>query len=286
MRKIVPHTAFFLLSLLLALSCRRPEYSENHTEIALRDIGHRLLWLARDSVSRVMPVERVGEGVYQIAFQRDFSFEHDALIALIRDRLDQTLPDAEYVVKVFDCVEHEVFFAFEINRQTDDLLPCSGRSQPEGCYVIQIEFMERAPDSAWPWVGLAVILTGAAGLYFLKRKPVEDRQLNESGESENGVSLGFYVFYPEKSLLKHGNQSIVLSEKETRLLSLLADQQGQILDRSELMRAIWGEEGVIVISRNLDVLVSKLRKKLADDPRLKILNAHAKGYKLILEETV
>jgi DNA-binding response OmpR family regulator len=55
------------------------------------------------------------------------------------------------------------------------------------------------------------------------------------------------------------------------------------VEREKLMKEIWEDEGTIVISRNVDVLVSKLRKKLSDDSSLKFINVHGKGYKFIIE---
>ena len=49
------------------------------------------------------------------------------------------------------------------------------------------------------------------------------------------------------------------------------------------MKEIWVDEGIVVISRNVDVLVSKLRKKLSDDNSLKFINVHGKGYKFVVE---
>jgi DNA-binding response OmpR family regulator len=46
------------------------------------------------------------------------------------------------------------------------------------------------------------------------------------------------------------------------------------------MNEIWAESGVLVVSKNLDVLVSKLRKKLIHDDKIKISNVHGVGYKL------
>jgi len=42
------------------------------------------------------------------------------------------------------------------------------------------------------------------------------------------------------------------------------------------MKEIWEDEGIVVISRNVDVLVSKLRKKLSDDNSFKFINVHGK----------
>ena len=71
-----------------------------------------------------------------------------------------------------------------------------------------------------------------------------------------------------------------MTEKEVELLSLLVLSVNKILSREQLMAEIWGESGVLVISRNIDVLVSKLRKKLIADENIKIANVHGVGYRL------
>ncbi len=53
--------------------------------------------------------------------------------------------------------------------------------------------------------------------------------------------------------------------------------------REKLMKEIWEDKGLVVISRNVDVMVSELRKKLADDPSIKIVNVPGRGYKFITE---
>ena len=75
-------------------------------------------------------------------------------------------------------------------------------------------------------------------------------------------------------------QKIQLSEKENKLLHLLLKKPNETTAREHLLKEIWENEGVFVISRNLDVLISKLRKKLATDPSVRITNSHGKGYKL------
>ena len=51
----------------------------------------------------------------------------------------------------------------------------------------------------------------------------------------------------------------------------------------KLVKEIWEVEGIVVISRNVDVLLSKLRKKLSDDSSFKFINVHGRGYKFIIE---
>ena len=52
-----------------------------------------------------------------------------------------------------------------------------------------------------------------------------------------------------------------------------------IIYREQLQKDVWENEGVIV-TRSLDVFISKLRKKLEKDPAIRIVNVHGKGYKL------
>ena len=49
------------------------------------------------------------------------------------------------------------------------------------------------------------------------------------------------------------------------------------------MKEIWEDNGIVVISRNVDVLVSKLRKKLSNDSSIKFINVPGRGYKFIIE---
>lgn len=47
------------------------------------------------------------------------------------------------------------------------------------------------------------------------------------------------------------------------------------------MKEVWQDNGAL-ISRSLDVFISRLRKKLKDDPTIQLLNVHGVGYKLVV----
>jgi DNA-binding response OmpR family regulator len=83
-------------------------------------------------------------------------------------------------------------------------------------------------------------------------------------------------------VLKSEYKTITLSEKETKALEIFARNINQVVERDKLMKELWEDEGTMVISRSVDVLVSKLRKKLSDDNSVKFINVHGKGYKLII----
>ncbi|MBK8635534.1 MAG: winged helix-turn-helix domain-containing protein [Saprospiraceae bacterium] len=72
---------------------------------------------------------------------------------------------------------------------------------------------------------------------------------------------------------------ISLTFKESKLLEILAANPNVVVSRDDLQKLVWEDEGVIV-GRSLDVFISKLRKKLDQDPRLTIVSEHGKGYVL------
>ncbi|MEM7657278.1 MAG: helix-turn-helix domain-containing protein, partial [Bacteroidota bacterium] len=61
---------------------------------------------------------------------------------------------------------------------------------------------------------------------------------------------------------------------------LLHRSVNQTLERDQILKEVWGNENGYV-GRTLDVFISKLRKKLAADPNLKIINVRGVGYRLV-----
>lgn len=253
-------------------------YTDKHTEIVLRDIGHQLLLHAHDSTSRVLPVKRIEENSYQIEFQSSFMFVTDTMVAIIDKHLKKYNIQKDYMVNVLNCESKSVIFGYEISSKTNSVKACLGRTQVKDCYVIQIDFLNSTETSYYWFLTLPFFLFL---FYFIKNNSSEKTVL-ESADPDS-VKLGKFVFISTKSQLKLKNEVIELSNHENKLLVLLNEQLNQVVDREHLIQEIWEKEGVIVTSRSLDVLVSKLRKKLNDDPTIQIINSHSKGYKLVSE---
>ena len=76
-----------------------------------------------------------------------------------------------------------------------------------------------------------------------------------------------------------GEETILLTDKECKVLALLNRNIGRLRLREELIQEVWTDEGVIT-GRSLDMFISKLREKLSADPDLRITNIHGKGYRL------
>ena len=266
---------------------KKNEIPEKHLEVVLRNLGHQLLLTAKDSTSRVLPVKKLNENTYQISFQNDFSFVSDTLINLVQRTFQKNALPAEYIVSLKNCKQNETVFAFEINSHTGDLKGCRGRKLEVGCYVIEIDFLKQTKFNFF-WLLLLIIPLSVVGFYvknrFRKKEVQEEKEEEESIVDDNNyIQLGSFQFYTEENVLKSEHKSITLSEKETKALKIFAENINQIVEREKLMKEIWEDEGIVVISRNVDVLVSKLRKKLSDDNSIKFINVPGRGYKFIIE---
>jgi DNA-binding response OmpR family regulator len=95
----------------------------------------------------------------------------------------------------------------------------------------------------------------------------------------DGIAIGKYSFSLSSRLLTINSETIELSDKEARLLSILAHEQNQLISREVLLKKVWEDDGVFT-GRSLDMFISKLRKKLKNDASVQITNVHGKGYKL------
>jgi DNA-binding winged helix-turn-helix (wHTH) protein len=265
----------------VAFSNKKNEIPEKHIEIVLRNLGHQLLLTTKDATSRVLPVKQLNKNTYQISFQNNFSFISDTLINLVQRTFKKNALANDYIVNLRNCKQKEAVFAFEINSHTGDLTGCRGRKLEVGCYLIEIEFLKTTQFNYY-WLLLLIIPLSVVGFYAKDRFRKKEAAASIS-DNNDYITLGNFKFYTANNVLKIENKSIMLSEKETKALKIFAENINQIVEREKLMKEIWEDEGIVVISRNVDVLVSKLRKKLSDDNSIKFINVHGKGYKFIIE---
>jgi len=270
-----------ILTAAVALSRKKNEIPANHLEVVLREIGHQLLLSAKDSSSRVLPVKKLNENTYQVSFQNNFGFISDSLINIVEREFRKNALAKDYIVNLKNCEQKETVFAFEINDKTGNLTPCRGRALGVGCYVIEIALL-RTNKFNFYWLLLLIIPLSFAGFYVKDKFRKKEGKESFSGNNDY-IQLGSFQFFSADHVLKIENRSITLSEKETKALKIFAENINQVVDREKLMKEIWEDKGVVVISRNVDVLVSKLRKKLSDDNAIKFINVHGRGYRFIIE---
>ncbi|HSF52598.1 MAG TPA: response regulator transcription factor [Algoriphagus sp.] len=94
------------------------------------------------------------------------------------------------------------------------------------------------------------------------------------------IVLGKYEFHPTRQLLKLGENEHPLTSRESQLLQILLENANDITDRTKILTQIWGSDDFFN-ARSMDVFITKLRKKLQDDPAIQILNVRGYGFKLV-----
>lgn len=94
------------------------------------------------------------------------------------------------------------------------------------------------------------------------------------------VNIGKYQFNHKKQQLIFNDKVLVLTTRESDLLFELYLKKNEILDRSYILKKLWGNDDFFN-ARSMDVFISKLRKKLKDDSQIQLINVRSFGYKLI-----
>jgi DNA-binding response OmpR family regulator len=108
------------------------------------------------------------------------------------------------------------------------------------------------------------------------------KRRNKSRIDPNLIPIGGYHFDKRNTKLLIEHQKIELTSKEADLLLLLFNAANTTVEREHILNMVWGDEGDYV-GRTLDVFISKLRKKLEFDSKVKIVNIRGVGYKLVID---
>jgi len=101
-------------------------------------------------------------------------------------------------------------------------------------------------------------------------------------KNEAVIRLGQFNFHPVRQTLEFGDESMQLTHRESALLALLIENKNEVLDRSAVLKKIWGDDDFFN-GRSMDVFITKLRKKLSHDASIQIINLRGLGYKLIAD---
>ena len=108
---------------------------------------------------------------------------------------------------------------------------------------------------------------------FLRRNKVRP-----SSPSFDPRRIGDFTFEHDKLQLAYrAEPPRRLTRREADLLRYLNQRRGQISERGHILEEIWGENDYF-LGRSLDVFISRLRKYLRADERIKIENIHGVGF--------
>lgn len=112
---------------------------------------------------------------------------------------------------------------------------------------------------------------------------ISRRTFTESNANRDELSVGKFKFNSQTRILHLPSGDVKLTTKENQLLTLLARNNNEVIDRQATLRAIWGDDNYFN-GRSMDVYIAKLRKLLKEDPSIEIMNIHGKGFQLVVNE--
>lgn len=107
------------------------------------------------------------------------------------------------------------------------------------------------------------------------------RAHGSAGPNSEGYAFGDFRLDLHKQELLRNGRTVDLTAQEYKLLVYLVQHRGQVLDRNQLLDAVWGYDATPT-TRTVDVHIAWLRQKLgdADKPR-HILTVRGRGYKFM-----
>ena len=259
-------------------SVAQDDQKDREIKVSLRMIGHKVLLSSGDSTSRVLPIIKENNR-YRIQFESEFDFIPEELVSAIDGAVKKTKLAKNYIVEVEHCKTGEVVYSFKIDEIVkSDIVPCKSRIQSKACYNVLFTLVEPIESNTkkinYTLLGLLIGLIALVSFFLWKRKI-------KSSINPNWIRLGDYYFDKRNTELIIEQKRIELTSKEADLLLLLYSDANKTVEREVILNMVWGDEGDYV-GRTLDVFISKLRKKLEFDSKVKIVNVRGVGYKLVM----
>jgi DNA-binding response OmpR family regulator len=102
-------------------------------------------------------------------------------------------------------------------------------------------------------------------------------------QTQNELRVGRLRFLPGENRILDGDTEILLTQKETQLLTFFCANAHKILRREDILLHVWGKNDYF-LGRSMDVFITKIRKHLKHDPSVILETIPQSGYRLHLPD--
>lgn len=106
-------------------------------------------------------------------------------------------------------------------------------------------------------------------------------QIKNKKENVSIFEIGNYIFNSITQTLYIFGNNEKLSHRESEILKRLCININNVVETQNILLELWGDDSFFN-TKSLHVFITKLRRKLSGDKRLKIINVRGIGYKLIV----
>lgn len=98
------------------------------------------------------------------------------------------------------------------------------------------------------------------------------RRSGKTGKNECMiVTVGENIISLQTGKVSRGNEEIVLTAMEYKLLLVFLNHRGQILSRTQILNQLWDDVGEYVNDNTLSVYIKRLRKKLGETEETQLI---------------
>ena len=114
-------------------------------------------------------------------------------------------------------------------------------------------------------------------------KVILRRTENSSINKEHDIEIGNLTVNFSTYNASSNGKEVSMSHREFEILKYLFDNKNNTISRDDLLKDVWGHEGIIT-TRTIDNFIMKLRQKIENDanhPKV-ILTIYGIGYKMII----
>jgi hypothetical protein len=280
---------------LIGFRTNEPEvsaYTQTGEMTRIRLFGHRILLSNGDSSSRVLPVKKIDNTAYRLSFEKPLALVPDSIMEIAYQTLENY---PEFAVELWSDNQSELVYSFIISRDSArTIVTCMNRRLPMAKYHLVVRFSGSSSGASFLskpiliYISIALTLFLSAAIWLWRRKtpaPIQVMQADGLQQADSPfIKLGRIEFDLQRQLLLQNGIATALTQKETQLLTLLAQHPNEVVERARLQKEIWEDQGVIV-TRSLDIFVSRLRKKMGAESGVRIVSVHGRGYRLEVEDS-
>lgn len=98
---------------------------------------------------------------------------------------------------------------------------------------------------------------------------------------QSEYAIGNYLFCPARRTLTYRptDELVELPNRESEILERLCTSDCSVVSAKSILLDLWGDDDFFC-TRSFQVLISRLRQRLAKDPGVQIVNVRGEGYKV------
>ncbi len=112
---------------------------------------------------------------------------------------------------------------------------------------------------------------------LLRIEVILRRSSKNTIQKQSTYQIGNYLFDYKNQFLKFEDEINRLTQREAEILKILVTNKGNLVKRSDILIQVWGDDDYFK-GRSLDVFISKIRKYLKKDKKIKVINVHSSGF--------